>query len=292
MGVNSKIEWCNHTFNPWWGCTEVSPACDNCYARTFANRLGFAEGGTKFPIWGKDAGRRFFGDKHWNEPVKWNAAAATAGKPAYVFCASMADVMEGHADLHAHRQRLFAVIELTPWLTWILLTKRPQNFRKMLPKTWLESPRPNVIGATTVESQDYMWRAVELSKTPFALRAVSAEPMVGPLDFTWVGWTGEHRNPVDLLRGGIVHPIHGLIPQSNCGKIGWIFGGGESGVGARPLELKWARCLRDQCVSAGTPFLWKQWGEFDANQERVGKHAAGRLLDGREWNEFPEVSNA
>jgi protein gp37 len=333
MGSKSKIEWTDHTFNPWWGCTKVSPACDHCYAESLAERVGYSATGSQFPIWGKDEKRRFFGDKHWNDPYKWNAAAAKAGKPAFVFCASMADVMEGHRELYEHRKRLFAVIELTPWLTWILLTKRPQNFRRLLPTTWMESPRPNVIGATTVESQDYMWRAVELSKTPFALRAVSAEPMLGPLDFTMAQWTGSHANYVDLLSGGIVHPIHGLIPQSDCGKIGWIFAGGESGHGARPMHPDWARSLRDQCQEADVPFLFKQWGEyipvtcddscgipdtreshcvwlspagkqwkpgtlpaggeadFAWSMSRVGKHAAGRLLDGVEWNGFPEVKN-
>lgn len=300
MGSNSKIEWTDHTFNPWWGCTKVSPACDHCYAESFAARVGYSETGSQFPIWGKDEKRRMFGDKHWNEPYKWNAAAAKEGKPAFVFCASMADVMEDHPGLWDQRQRLFAVIELTPWLTWILLTKRPQNFRKMLPKHWLESPRPNVIGATTVESQEYMWRAVELSKTPFALRAVSAEPMLGQLDFTDAG-AGRHEQ-FNALTGEYTSGSS----QRHLPPIGWIFAGGESGHGARPMHPDWARSLRDQCKAAAVPFLFKQWGEYchwsQTTDEvaaelgaqpdgpiKLGKSRAGRLLDGVEWNGLPEV---
>jgi protein gp37 len=306
MGSKSKIEWTDHSFNPWWGCTKVSPACDHCYAESFSARVGYSETGSQFPIWGKDAKRRMFGDKHWNEPYKWNAAAAKAEKPAYVFCASMADVMEDHPGLWDLRQRLFAVIELTPWLNWILLTKRPQNFRKMLPKSWLESPRPNVIGATTVESQEYIWRADELSQTPFAYRALSVEPMLGPLNLRDVLWIGPE--------GGI---DFSYTPRN---LIHWVFAGGESGHGARPMQLPWVRSLRDQCANASVPFLFKQWGEYrptigsqlgdrdplpqdiafsgflDGNDKqyglpvfRAGKKAAGRLLDGVEWNGFPEV---
>jgi protein gp37 len=153
VGKDSKIEWCDHTFNPWWGCQEVSSGCDHCYAKTFANRLGYSECGTKFPIWGTGTTRRFFGDAAWAEPVKWNKAARLEGQRRLVFCASMA--------------------ENTPHLDWLLLTKRPMNFRRFLPKRWLESPRKNVMGMTTVESMTSIWRAAELINTPFAFRGLA-----------------------------------------------------------------------------------------------------------------------
>lgn len=298
MGSNSKIEWTDHTFNPWWGCTKVSPACDHCYAESFAARVGYSETGSQFPIWGKDTKRRFFGDKHWAQPYKWNDAAEKDAKPQFVFCASMADVMEDHPDLRQARLRLHETIEETKWLIWILLTKRPQNFRKMLPKHWLENPRPNVIGATTVESQEYIWRADELSNTPFAYRAVSVEPMLGPLDLTkHLRCRWDNNGDGDCLKH-----------SEGCPTIDWVFAGGESGHGARPMKPLWAQDLRDQCQDAGVPFLFKQWGEYcywsqttdevaarySAKSDgpiKLGKKAAGRLLDGREWNEFPEVKN-
>ena len=141
--AESSIEWVStpranggrapgYTFNPWWGCVEVSPGCAHCYARTFSKRVGSAK-------WGKDETRRFFGDSHWNEPRKWNAAAAEMGERRKVFCASMADVFEDRADLGSQRARLFALIEETPHLDWLLLTKRPQNVRSMVPLRWLDA---------------------------------------------------------------------------------------------------------------------------------------------------------
>lgn len=119
MAKNSRIEWTTHTFNPWWGCVKVSPACKHCYAESWAKRVGSN-------VWGIKAERRFFGDKHWSEPVKWNAAAAASGMRARVFCASMADVFEDRRDLDVHRIRLWKLIEATPRLDWLLLTKRPE----------------------------------------------------------------------------------------------------------------------------------------------------------------------
>src|SRR5258708_7584279 len=117
MGKNSHIEWTHHTFNPWWGCTKVSPACDNCYAEAWAKRVGN-------DVWGSKAPRRFFSDSHWKEPLKWQAQAAEEEERARVFCASMADVFEARPELDAPRARLWKLIESTPNLDWLLLTKR------------------------------------------------------------------------------------------------------------------------------------------------------------------------
>ncbi len=119
MAKNSQIEWTHHTFNPWWGCTKVSSACDNCYAELWAKRMGHQ-------LWGTAAPRRFFGDKHWQEPLMWNEEAGLASRRERVFCASMADVFE-RSDLDAQRARLWQLIQSTPNLDWLLLTKRPQN---------------------------------------------------------------------------------------------------------------------------------------------------------------------
>lgn len=280
MGENTGIEWCHHTFNPWWGCTKVSPACDHCYAETLARRFGYSETGKHFPIWGKDAERRTMSDAYWLEPLKWNRASKRAGERRTVFCGSMCDVMEDHSPafpadawLPELRQRLYLLIEATPHLDWLLLTKRPQNFRRFLPQSWLRSPLPNVWLMTTVESQEYAWRAVELLRTPAAVRGLSCEPLLGPLDLVpHLFMPDPHGSPADLIPHGALH---------------WVIAGGESGPGARPSHPDWFRLLRDQCERSDTPFFFKQWGDHDQYGQRVMKKAAGAMLDGSEWREVP-----
>lgn len=165
MAENSKISWTTHTFNPWWGCVKVSPACDHCYAEGFAKRVGQR-------VWGVDAPRRFFGDKHWNEPLKWNKVGGR------VFCASMADVFEDRDELQPHRERLWKLIEQTPNLRWNLLTKRERMIKQFLPKL---SELPNVRFGVTVENQTYDHRIVE------GVSWLSVEPMLGPLSLRWAG---------------------------------------------------------------------------------------------------------
>lgn len=259
MGENSGIEWTDHTFNPWWGCTKVSPACDHCYAESFANRVGYSAGGSRFPIWGKESQRRFFGDKHWAEPLKWNRAAEVQGVRKRVFCASMADVMEEYGGeeslvretIMESRRWLYARISQTPHLDWLLLTKRPQNFRRLLPFEWACKVPENVWGMATVESQQYLWRAEELAKVPFAVRGLSMEPLLGE---------------VDLSR---VLPV-----------IDWVIAGAESGRGARETDIEWVRSLKNQCVAAGVPFFYKQGAEN-------GRAIPTPELDGTTWVQLP-----
>src|SRR5271165_362130 len=120
MGQNSSIEWTDHTFNPWWGCTKVSPACQNCYAELWAKRMGHQ-------VWGNRTQRRFFTNNHWNEPLIWNHDARNTKRRRRVFCASMADVFERKRELNSWRERLWTLISATPCLDWLLLTKRPEN---------------------------------------------------------------------------------------------------------------------------------------------------------------------
>ncbi|MEY5060411.1 MAG: hypothetical protein RIS45_332, partial [Planctomycetota bacterium] len=140
MGDVTGIQWTDHTFNPWMGCQRVSPGCERCYAETLVTtRL-------RLPVWGppKTTERKRTAVANWRKPLAWDRAAAKAGKRARVFCASLADVFEDHPAVAPWRTELFALIEQTPHLDWQLLTKRPENLRKMLPTAWLESPRPNV----------------------------------------------------------------------------------------------------------------------------------------------------
>jgi protein gp37 len=248
VGKNSAIGWTTHTFNPWWGCVEVSPACDECYARIFAHRLGFE-------IWGPDAPRRLFGDHHWNDPIRWNAAAAAAGTRARVFCASMADVFERREELDEQRRRLWTLIEATPALDWLLLTKRAREIRRMVPRAWLEAPRPHVWYGVTVETPDQLWRLEELRRTPASLRFISYEPALA--DVRW-NLEGIHW----LIAGGLSSPKYS--------------------AGADPAII---RSARDQALEAGVAFYFKQWGGRTPT-------ANGNELDGRQWLEVPRYEAA
>jgi protein gp37 len=249
MGKDSKIEWTHHTYNPWWGCVKVSPGCEHCYAETFAKRTGHA-------IWGPAATteRRTFGDKHWAEPLKWNEDAAKAGERRRVFCASMADVFEDHPHLPEQRFRLALLMNDTPMLDWLLLTKRPENIMKM----WMHDMDSvlflsNEWIGTSVENQAMADKRIPaLAKIRAATRFLSCEPLLGPLD---------------------------LSPWLDA--VQWVIVGGESGPKARPMQADWVRGIRDQCNAAGVAFLFKQWGG-------VRKHETGRELDGRTWDEYPK----
>lgn len=226
MAAHSKIEWTTHTFNIVWGCTKVSPACDHCYAETFAKRVGFQ-------IWGQEAPRRTFGDAHWDEPHRWNRKALQRGVRERVFCGSMCDVMEDRRELDPWRERLYPLIQETPALDWLLLTKRPQNFHRFFPQAWRTHAQPNVWGLTTVESADYGWRIDALLDMPFVIRGLSVEPLLGPLDLT---------------------------PWFKRGGLHWVIIGGESGPGSRPFDMEWARSLVRQCREAGVACFVKQLG--------------------------------
>lgn len=300
MAQNSKIEWCDHTFNPWQGCIKVSPGCQNCYAETLSNRWGK-------DIWGPGAKRQRTSAAYWKKPLQWDKQAIKEGRRFKVFCASMADVFEDNPQLTDWRNDLFTLIEQTPNLDWLLLTKRPENVNRMVAELrsdcyWLEETiskgNSNVWIGTSVEDQEYAGRRIpELLKIPAPTLFLSCEPLLGPLDLE-----------------GLAYEAAGPEWAGFNRLVDWVIVGGESGHNARPMHPDWARSLRDQCQAAGVAFHFKQWGEFVPlrghrehldlplrNREwrsvqgevmvRVGKHAAGRLLDGYEWNEFPETRN-
>lgn len=239
MGASTKIQWCDHTFNAWWGCVEDGPECDNCYARSFAKRTGH-------DVWGL-GGRRFFGESHWREPLKWDAAAELAGIRRRVFCGSMMDVAEWRSDpvgeqMNEERAKLWVLIKRTPWLDWLLLTKRPQNLHRVLPEPWLDMMPGNVWLGTTAGNRDGWEKRVKyLRKLHPVVRFVSVEPQL------------EDLGDVDL------------------DGIQWLIQGGESGGGARPFNLYWARSLRDRCRERGVAYFLKQLGKLpilDAGPQR------------------------
>ncbi len=369
MSENSKIEWTDHTFNPWIGCTKVSPGCAHCYAETLMDtRYGRVK-------WGKGNPRQRTSDANWKQPLKWNRESAQGcavceapvgecqhenNRRPRVFCASLADWLDDEVPIELLAS-LLDLIRQTPNLDWLLLTKRPQNFRRVeeagrrlesdgnwdiLPKdhpavalhawignwTILKQPPINVWIGTTVEDQERAdERIPALLKIPAVVRFLSCEPLLGPVDLK--------------LDFDLISDIATANP--NPTRIHWVICGGESGKDARPMHPDWARSLRDQCAAAGVPFLFKQWGEWtqrclltidgkpyggsadfseldpmcekwasvkmcdcggDARTDcgplkmcacengghtlyvqRVGNKAAGRILDGREHNDFPEV---
>lgn len=239
MAANSKIGWTDHTFNPWVGCTKISPGCDNCYAEAWSKRGGHPE------LWQGERRRT----KTWGDPVKWNKAAKALGVRQKVFCASLADWLDNQVPMQ-WRDDLAYLIDTTPHLDWLLLTKRPENWGKLSP--WHEDSIPNNVWiGITAENQDRFDHRWGYIKDFNCTRFVSYEPAIGPLSQR--EWT-----PPD-----------------------WIICGAESGRNRRPFDTNWARSLRDECRSGGIAFFYKQdWID--------GKLVEGPELDGRQWLEFPK----
>lgn len=253
----TKIQWTDHTFNPHWGCARVSPGCENCYAEAFAKRTGHK-------VWGANADRREFGDKHWAEPLKWNRDAEKAGVRRRVFCASMADVFEDHPVAQRSRERLWPLIEQTPHLDWQLLTKRPDAIAGYLPQTW-GAGWPNVWLGTTVEDQKRAdERIAPLLRVPAAVRFLSCEPLLGPVDLCRTRF--DEANPsFDMLRFGFWDTPYGFANCSEAHRrfgrpIDWVIVGGESGPRARRFDAEWARAIVTQCRDAGVAVFVKQMG--------------------------------
>ncbi len=310
MGEGSKIEWTEHTFNVAIGCEAVSEACKHCYAEEIAKRRGWATWGAE-----KAGGSRMvLSAAYWKQPLTWNRKAKEAMQPARVFCSSLADVFEDHPTVAAQRARLWPLIEQTPWLRWLLLTKRPQNILKMGRPEYVMGWPSNVWLGCTVENQKRAdERLPALLANLATVHFVSCEPLLGPLD----------------LRPWMPHPADADIPwtagynDAGSSRVGWVIAGGESGTHARPYHSEWAERLRDQCGAARVPFFWKQHGEWalardyegpqrpedsvrrvwvredgQTSDERLlhadlllrwGKKNAGRTLDGRTWSEVPPL---
>lgn len=330
MAENTLIEWAHHTFNPWRGCAKVSAGCKFCYAESWASRFGSRFGG-----WGPNGRRVVAADSRWWEPFVWNRKAQVAGERHRVFSSSLADVFEAPdtmpaasvMDVRRARLRLMTLIQATPALDWLLLTKRPGRVVELLAdlrdatdldmtgrtreslRAWIAGEPPaNVWMGTSVEDQATAdERIADLLRIPARVRFLSMEPLLTPVD----------------IRPYLADFELGL--GSGRGNLHWVIVGGESGPQARPMHPDWARSIRDQCRAAGVPFLFKQWGEwtpwpgFDpagkgrpvravfpdgsdlldltgrgtngegsARMARVGKKAAGRILDGAIHDEFPE----
>lgn len=323
MGSSTNISWADRTFNPWMGCTKVSQGCAHCYAeREMQDHW-------KKVQWGPQGIRMRTGADIWRAPLRWNRAAwvectvcgwrgdkkknalcpdclhplDAVGEDVRqrVFCASLADVFEDRPEVEPWRVELFALMASTPMLDWMVLTKRPQNVLNMVPWAWHPQERwpSNVWIGTSIEDQAAADARIEpLLGIPAPVRFLSCGPLLEPvnlgLDGTVQSWISKRY----LHVGQMIH---------------WIIAEGESGSGARVMPLEAVRGVRDQAEEAGIPFHFKQWGEWapinqldwvsddtrfrheprvinEVRYALVSKARAGRTLDGRTWNEYPEAS--
>lgn len=267
MGADSKIEWCRHTFNAWEGCEKVSPGCKFCYASERDKRWHGGE------HWGKDAPRFLHTDSYWRHPIKWNRDALAAGERHRVFCSSLADVFEDRRDLDPLRQRLWSLIEATPALDWLLLTKRPQNMERLAPERWSNCWPFNVwAGATAEDQEHYDERWPVLARVPTAVHFLSCEPLLGSVSLRCAACAGSVRS--HLSQGSVMLPGIRLrtsfrrgagttaTDPTECPGVfpSWCIVGGESGPGARAFDLEWARDLVFDCGIARTACFIKQLG--------------------------------
>lgn len=270
MGDKTGIEWTDATWNPVTGCDRTSPGCDNCYALKMAARLK-RMGQANYQNDGdpRTSGPGFAVTCHahmLDQPMRWR-------RPRRIFVNSMSDLFHPEVPFE-FIARVFGVMCAAEHHTFQVLTKRPQRMAALMAddrlqvyvnqelgytKAYSTWPLPNVWLGTSVESDRYSFRADHLRATSAAVRFISAEPLLGPL------------------------------PSLDLTGIDWLIVGGESGPGSRPMHADWARELRDRCEGTDTAFHFKQWGEHDGTSVRVGKHAAGRELDGRTWDEFPRM---
>lgn len=330
MGAETKIEWCHATFNCWRGCSKVSAGCANCYAETLSGRNPGTLG-----VWGPNGTRVVASESMWREPLKWDEAAAKAGERHRVFCASLADVFEDWkgqvvtskglpfwwsggslsnspvpsdgtgftrwATMDDIRERLFGLIDETPHLDWLLLTKRPENVLRMTFDAWCKKVPghvsqnegdgrrwafpTNVWVGTSVENQATAdERIPHLLRVPAKVRFLSMEPLLAPVRIDEVlvphgdgqavvcpltgEWAPREPSPVG---GGVLH---------------WVIVGGESGPGARPFDVGWATSLIGQCRAAGVPVFVKQYG---GNPVNLTDPLRLRDKKGGDWSEWPEM---
>ena len=338
MAEDTAIEWADHTFNPWEGCQKTgSLACEHCYAETRNARFN---GGVAVN-WGPHAPRRRTSASNWRKPLAWNKAARAFaekhGRKQRVFCASLADVFDNAVDPEWRRD-LFAIIDATPNLDWLLLTKRVGNVVKLLEQIGRTALPVHVwLGATIVTQEEAERDIPKLLAAPAVVRFLSMEPLMGPVDLTDLSLrTNPGEKPDGLAGLDALTGVHWDAEDTITGiygspdpRIDWVIVGGESGSGARPMHPDWARSIRDQCAAAEVPLLFKQWGEWESALDRdrddpdwradytndyvdrgksrwlnlaggsgfhgerfhvmrrVGKKAAGRLLDGVQHDGVP-----
>ncbi len=334
MSDISKIEWTDSTWNVITGCSVVSPGCTNCYAmglagtrlRNHPSRAGLTDESKAGPVWN---GKVRLNEDWLTQPLKWR-------RPRTIFVCAHGDLFHQNVP-DEWIDRVFRVINMTPHHTYQILTKRARRMRQYMSDQervvqvafegraeW--PPRNAWLGVSAEDQTRADERVPDLLATPAAVRFVSAEPLLGPIDFGAIsnGWYF-----VNALKGTMYHdnpPDEPAAPTKDCARLNWVIVGGESGSNARPMHPAWARSIRDQCAAAGVAFFFKQWGEWavdklsaggdlggdmrrdvvrhvcadrendghfrkgDRHMRRVGKARAGRLLDGQTHDDMPQRS--
>lgn len=271
MADDTKIEWTDRTFNPWTGCTKISPGCDHCYAEGWSKRSGHVK-------WGNNPRKRTT-DAYWKAPLVWQTQSAKFlienGRRQRIFCASLSDVFDNKVDPQ-WRADLFELIKKTPDLDWQLLTKRPQNIKKMLPNDWGVHGYSNVwLGFTAEDQERFDQRKKYIELIPANVWFVSYEPAIGALSI-----------------------------NEDDPKPDWLIIGGESGGGARPMEPQWVANIIKDCNKYQIAPFFKQWGNY-ANNPLTGSPdlstsdrkeidpfgKGGGLVEGRILREFPVKSS-
>ncbi|MDB5988882.1 MAG: hypothetical protein JWQ10_285 [Herbaspirillum sp.] len=326
MSEFSKIEWTKSTFNPWIGCTKVSPGCDHCYAEVSTPSRSMKI------LWGAGQPRHRTGLANWNQVRRWNAEASKTGEFWPVFTASLADIFDNEVP-GEWRADFWALVRECRHLTFQILTKRIGNAPRMLPPDW-GNGYPNVWLISSIVNQEEADRDIwKLLQVPAVIHGLSMEPLLGPVDLTRIDING--HSEIFPLTGSTGCEDDDGNPAPDVPALNWIIVGGESGPKARPMHPECARSLRDQCAAAGVPFLYKQWGEwlpvadyyseddsardaaldgphrlvtisgsfwdeeFDGQPppgtwifHKVGKKSAGRLLDGVQHDGYPNSKAA
>lgn len=262
MAENSKIEWTDHTFNPWLGCMKVSPGCDHCYAEGWAKRSGLVK-------WGPGTTRRRTSIANWGKPIRWDKEAAAAGVRRRVFCASLADVFDNEVPA-AWREDLWELIEDTPNLDWLLLTKRIGNAKGMLPANW-DGGYPNVwLGASIVNQAEADRDIPKLLAVRALIHFLSCEPLLGPINLRRIVLAKElelSNTEFEVRKINLTIDATKGCNSFKWAPLDWVIVGGESGHHARPMELEWVDSLRSQVAGTDTSFFFKQgsqanWPDF------------------------------
>ena len=288
MGANTKIEWAHHTFNPWRGCTAVSPGCAHCYADQQAKRNPRSLG-----VWGRGGTRVICHENYWRQLANWNTSAALVGERQRVFVASLADVFEGiHTmppeawdGVQTARRRLGREIDVTPSLDYLLVTKRPENILTLWPAIFGDdAPRKNVWLIASVENQEtanyriaHLMECRELA----AVLGLSCEPLLEHVTLAHLWWRAV----------GTEEDIENFRDYTTLG-IDWVIVGGESGPKARPCYMEWIDSILAQCQDARVACFIKQLGENprDVDDEFGDVSIKNPLSDDRkngDWTNWP-----
>ncbi|MBI4064316.1 MAG: phage Gp37/Gp68 family protein [Elusimicrobia bacterium] len=252
MALNSNIEWTDATWNPVTGCTKISPGCKHCYAERFAERFRGVPGhpfeqGFDLKLWPERLGLPFL----WKQPKR-------------IFVNSMSDLFH-KAVPDDFIAQVFQTMLAANHHIYQVLTKRSERMmmwvQAFCKQAKMTSIPPHIWLGVSVESEEYVSRMRDLQRTPAAIRFLSIEPLIGPVN----------------------------LNKSRLKGIHWVIVGGESGPEARPMRPDWAQQIRQQCHASKVAFFFKQWGAYNAYGEFVGKKAAGRELNGKFWDEMPSI---